>query len=836
MTELFLLSYLLAPALMLACCLGGGLLIRRATGGTLPAVCVLPLGYAAMVATGAFLTTWDATAELAGPAFVLLGLAGLVVERRHLHVSLRPAARWAWAAGAAASAYAVVIAPALLSGRATFTGYGRIVDIAHQFDFAQYLVTEGRVRPTARDTSYLEVVTKTLDIGYPGGAQSTFGGFASVLATDLAWVYQSFLALSAAMTALAVFALLRGAVRSPAMRALAGGVAAQANVTIGYGLVGGFKELVSAALLVLTAALVREAVLRSPSARSMLAVAVAAAGCFAALNLTVVPWLGLLLIGGLVVAVTRTGLTPRRAWLRPLGAWAAMAAMLLILAAPTVWQAVKLAPVASQAEGADRTVIADLGNMSEPLPVRAAAGVWISGDYRSASLGDTPLTTIVIAVVLACALIGVAASLRRRDWTLPLLGAATAVALAYFALRTGPWIQLKAIALSGPVTLALAFAGAAALGRATRGARVGSLAAWALTVIIGVGVLAGNANAYHDITLAPTERLRDLERIGERFAGQGPALYPAFEEYAEYFLRRSDAIGTVNTAGEGPLAPLAYRPQAAAQAGVEAADGRTRQAWDLDDFEPAYLQQFRVLVMRRGPHQSRAPANFRLAQRSRFHDVWLRQGPPRPQLVHVALPGWGPAGVQADCDELQRRAQRTGADAQVAYALAPRTSAADLGALGHSATWRKEPGSVVPYGPGWAQGTLELPEQGRYRLWIAGPTQRQLRVEIDGRQVATVQDAWSYPRQWNLLGEVEMAGGRHTVRVEREAGSLAPGDGAGGTAVGPVVLELLDGRRGEVRRAPAGGAGRLCRQAEDLDWIELLPEERPGARQVALRP
>ncbi|HEV2770902.1 MAG TPA: hypothetical protein VGV40_12015, partial [Solirubrobacteraceae bacterium] len=369
-----------------------------------------------------------------------------------------------------------------------------------------------------------------------------------------------------------------------------------------------------------------------------------------------------------------------------------------------------------------------------------------------------------------------------------------------------------------------------------RGARVGSLAAWALTVVVSVGVLAGNANAYHDITLAPTERLRDLERIGERFAGRGPALYPAFEEYAEYFLRRSDAIGLVNTAGEGPLAPLAYRPQAAAQAGVEAAGGRARQAWDLDDFEPAYLQQFRVLVLRRGPDASRPPATFRLARRTRFHDVWWRPGPPRPPPMHVALPGWDAAGVQADCDELQRRAVRIGAQARVAYAPAPRTSAADLGALGHSATWRKEPGSVVPYGPGWAQGALDLPEQGRYRLWLAGPTQRPLRVDIDGRQVATVQDAWSYPRQWNPLGEVDMAGGRHTVRVEREAGSLAPGDGAGGMAVGPVVLELLDGRRGEVRHAPADAAGRLCRRAKDLDWIELLPADRAGALPVALEP
>jgi len=39
-----------------------------------------------------------------------------------------------------------------------------------------------------------------------------------------------------------------------------------------------------------------------------------------------------------------------------------------------------------------RTVLADLGNLAEPMPVVAAAGVWLTRDYRFTSTGKGPVT------------------------------------------------------------------------------------------------------------------------------------------------------------------------------------------------------------------------------------------------------------------------------------------------------------------------------------------------------------------------------------------------------------------------------------------------------------
>ena len=149
------------------------------------------------------------------------------------------------------------------------------------------------------------------------------------------------------------------------------------------------------------------------------------------------------------------------------------------------------------------------------------------------------------------ALVGLAWAAYKRDRGLLFVGIASAVALLYFTQRTGPWIQLKAICVVGPVALALAFAGVAAIRGVGRFGQFPKAASWIAAGVLTAVVLAGNAMAFHDISLAPTDRMRDLERVGDKFAGQGPTLYPAHEEYAEYFLRKADGSAYVNPASEG---------------------------------------------------------------------------------------------------------------------------------------------------------------------------------------------------------------------------------------------------------------------------------------------
>src|SRR5205085_2326691 len=193
-----------------------------------------------------------------------------------------------------------------------------------------------------------------------------------------------------------------------------------------------------------------------------------------------------------------------------------------------------------------------LGNLAAPVPDWSSAGVWLTSDYRY-PLVHTTATHAFDIVVIVLAVVGIGAALRLRRWPLALLGVATPLALYYWIEHTGAWIQLKAFCVTAVIALTLAFAGAGALSELS--GRWTSLLGWAAAAVVAGVVLYGNARIYHDTSLAPAARYHDLAAIGKRYAGQGPALFPAFDEYSEYFLREEHATDLVNPAyGRLPLA------------------------------------------------------------------------------------------------------------------------------------------------------------------------------------------------------------------------------------------------------------------------------------------
>ena len=114
---------------------------------------------------------------------------------------------------------------------------------------------------------------------------------------------------------------------------------------------------------------------------------------------------------------------------------------------------------------------------------------------------------------------------------------ATAVVGALvFLVSAGPWIEAKALATASPVVLVLALVGGATLvesGRRIEGALV-------LAALVG-GVAWSNALASGDAHLAPRAQLAELEAIGHRYAGEGPALMTEYQPYGvRHFLRRLD--------------------------------------------------------------------------------------------------------------------------------------------------------------------------------------------------------------------------------------------------------------------------------------------------------
>lgn len=805
MIGVFLLAWVVFGALMLVLSAGAGLLVRRLAGpAAVPVVLVLPLGLASFVVLAGLLCYFAPLAPLAAPACALLGVVGLIAGRRQLGSARHLKGSALWALVAALGAWLVIAAPVLFTGKPGFTGYARIVDTSYEFDLAAHFAHTGRSIPGTISSAYQAVIAKYLGSGYPGGGQWTLGALSNLMPVDLSWLYQPFLAFLTAMCALSLYSLLGRLIESRPLRALGALVAAQPNVLVAYVLGGGIKELSTICFLLLTAATLAAVLPRLEPGRRAIPATIALAATVASFSLTTLPWIGVLGVGTCLTVIAL-----QRQRVRALAGSAQIALGAIVLSAPTLAAALKLLPVVSGSGPVD------LGNLSTPVPAITAAGVWIGGDIRYTQYAHRTPSEALAIVVLVMAACGVAFAVRRRAWAVVWLGAAGAVALYYVAHRYGPWIQFKADCISSPIALLLAFAGVGALVRVRRLRPVGLLAG----VAIAAGVLAGNALLYHDTSLAPYERLHNLEYIGQRFAGQGPTLTPDFEEYAEYYLRDADQTSMVT----GPT--LGLRP------GVNrAAEPGGIFAYDLNEFAPSWIESFRTIVMRRDPLASRPPSNYRLAYLSDYYEVWQRTAPASTVYAHLAVTdGPGHASADADaavCADAMRSAHKAGPHARIAYMPAPshyiQFDSSDMvlrGGLSNGG------GAIIGIGAGSAVREQRVPLAGRYDLYMGGSIGRPVSVIVDGRQVA--QDAYqeSYPYQWLLIGSVWLSRGTHRIEITRGGFGLHPGNGDGidgfNRTIGPLDLMPAQPAVPSVRYSSVSQFGRTCRSLS-LRWIEVV--------------
>jgi hypothetical protein len=812
----FLFAWVVFPLAMIVLCLGAGLALRRVSGASaLPLVLVLPAGLAVLVVLCGLLCYFKGTAQLAGPACAVVGVGGLLVGRAALGEirarGLGGVDRWALVAGL--GAWAVFAAPIVLSGKPGFTGYAHIVDISYELDLSAHFAHAGRATdPTVASSAYQTVLNKYLASGYPGGGPWTLGALSNLTPIDLSWLYQPFLAFVAAMSSLSMYRLLAGVVPSRGVRALGAFIASQANVLAAYGMTGGIKELCTSSFLLLSAALFAEAFPRMRPGRGVVAIPVALAATLASLSLTTLPWLGVLAVG-----VALTAIAFGRARLAAFVAGLQMAASFVVLSLPTLAAGLKLLPVVSGSGPVD------LGNLSQAMPAIASAGVWISGDYRFPQYAHRGLSEAIAVLVLVLAAIGLVHAIRRRAWSVAWLGAAGAIALYYVAHRYGPWIQFKADCISSPIALLLAFAGVGQLmrvGRRLRSARprLGRVSLVALpalpAAVVVFGVLAGSALLYHNTTLAPYERLHNLEAIGGRFAGQGPTLTPDFEEYAEYYLRDDDQTSMVN----GPTLGV--------RVGVnrEAEPGGIFE-YDLDEFSLSWLEGFHTIVMRRDPLSSRPPSNYRLVYLSRWYEVWQRSSPASGVRVHLVAP----SGTHraAFCAGVRTAARGAGAAAQIAYTTPPSGyRQLDSSDMKLTRSFLPEGGPIHAVGRGRATGEAVITRAGAYELFLGGSIGRPVDVRIDGRRVGGVAYQISYPDQWVLIGLQRLTAGRHRVELTRGGFSFHAGNGNGedglNRTIGPLDIVPAGGDIATVHYASSNAFQQVCRSSQPLRWVEVV--------------
>ena len=452
----------------------------------------------------------------------------------------------------------------------------------------------------------------------------------------------------------------------------------------------------------------------------------------------------------------------------------------VLLAVPAIVAAVEWLPKVSGFRSED-----ELANLFQPLSELQAFGIWLVGDFRVRP-DDAAPTYVLIALVIAAGIVGVWWAWRRRAWELPTYVAIVGLGSGAVVLVSSPWVGAKAIAMASPAFLAAALAGCAAL--LGLGRRVEAVVA---AIAITGGVLWSNALAYNEVSLAPREQLHELETIGRDFAGQGPALMTNYEPYgARHFLRRSDPEGASELRRR--VVPL--------RVGGELEKGESA---DIDRFQLDGILDYRTLVLRRGPAASRPPSIYRLVRSGRYYEVWQRPEPRGPTIVeHLSLGNETQAAAVPRCADVLRLAREAGPSGSLATTARPRAIPV-----------------VTPSLTGTASARIAVPEEGRYRAWLAGDWFGNSSVTVDGREVGAKRAELNWPGVYTDLGAVELAAGRHDVDLAYDTDGLHPGSGGPPFSFGPLTLSREDARE-PVQTISPSDARTLC--GKRLDWIEAV--------------
>ncbi len=786
-------AWIVFPLLLLVVCIGFGLLTEALAGRRLPGTLLAPLGMASLTVVGLATTASSTTASWTAPLAAVLALAGFVLAalgRRNL----RPDP---WPTVVAFAVFAAFAAPVVLSGEPTFAGYIKLDDTATWFAITDRLMEHGRDISSLPPSSYEATLAFNLAGWYPVGAFIPFGVGAKLFGQELAWVFQPYLALLASFTALTLWQLGERVRASVALRAAAVFLAAQAATIFAYAMWGGIKELATAALIGLIAALAPQAVEDElPSFRSMLPLAVGAAALAGIVSFGAGPWLLGLLGATALLLLARWGWEGLWASSWRFALWLVPLIVVGLLGHPLLPESTKFLLSAST----------DLGNLAGPISPAHLLGIWPAHDFREETTIPF-LAGALMAVVAMAALVGGWASLRERDPGLVVALGGAAIGCASIAIFGSAWVAAKSYAIVSPFALLFAFAGLAFLARS--GARAAAVIA---ALLLGAGVIWSNALGYGGVSLGPRQQLGELEAIGKRFAGVEPALMTEYQPYGvRHFLR--------DMAPEG--ASELRRREVALSDGTTLEKGESA---DIDRISLAAVLTYDALVLRRSPAASRPPSPYRLAWRGRFYDVWIKRPRSPVPLDHLALgTEVDPASVPrcADVLRLARRARAVGGELVASDTLEP--LAMPLGEASRSGGLvpsRVGTTYLDPQGAGEFELEASVPSSGRYEIWLGGSLRPKATLSVGGSELGSLRQQLNAPGTYLDFGALELRRGAHAFAVSVGGPDLDPGSAGSDGLLGPLVVSRPDDNP-PLRHFLPDRARRLC--GRSWDWIEAVP-------------
>lgn len=795
---MLLATALVYPCLLVVLCAGAGLLVDRVSGRFLPGPLLLPVGAAALIALSQLSTYGHSLAPATPYALALVAAAGFLLERGRVGELRDPRSAPALQALLLILiAYLAGMAPVLAAGRSSFSSFMALSDSAVHMMGADYLIRHGQdYAHLDLANSYGRFVSAYYGAGYPSGADTFFGASAKLLGLPLIWAFQPFNAFGLAIATGPAWLIARRMGLPGGWAGLAALSAVLGALVYGYELVGSVKEMLALAMILPLGALASlpERWLEGPATRAIPFALLVAAG-LGALGVAFGVWaLAAALVPAVVLAARLHGGTPRRGWRGVLGVVAIGGAVMGLCALPT-WT--RLSSSLRVAQNIAST--SNAGNLLRPLRAIQLFGVWLRGSYKQAPAGTAlTLTHVLALVVLALAALGAVWLLRRRSFALA--GWLAAVLLAFLLVRESvtAWGAAKALVLSSPAVVLLAWGGVAALRSL---GRTGTVGAGLLALAILAGVAASDALQYHSANLAPTARYEELAKIDERFAGHGPALFTDFDEYALYELRDLDVGGP----------DFVYPPPALA--GVARGYG-----WpvELDAVLPRALAHYPLIVTRRDPLASRPPAAYRLVWEGARYQVWRRVEGARPALAHLALSG-SPASQCRRIGQLASRAPQ----GTLTAARAPELVQVSLRSASRPRGWGRQRAGLAMKLPGTLVARVVLPAGGDWEVWLRGQFMPRVRLALDGRMLARIGGELSgnslVPDVVGPVG-VRLAPGTHTLSVTREGSTLAPGDGGWAVLDGIALSRAGDATDG-LRAVPVSAWRGLC--GRRYRWVEM---------------
>jgi hypothetical protein len=826
---MFALATLLYPCVLALLCLGAGLLVDRASGGFLPVVLLAVIGAAVLIGVSQLTTLSVFAAPITPYVLALLALAGFAVGHGRVVTVLRALRtggwrRFGWQLAVPILAYVCALAPVLFSGRASFSSYGVLSDSAFHMLGADFLIRHGQ------DFSHLDLrnspgryLNAYYNTSYPSGADTLFGGSAFLAHVPLIWAFQPFNAFMLALATGPAWALVRRIGLSGWMAALATLTITLPALVYGYELIASVKEISSLPMILALGALVvlHPRWLHGPPLGAAPFALVAAAG-LSALGIAFAAWvLAALIVLVAIVARNMASGDSASDWSSARGLLLLTAIGLLVAFVAALGTWLDLSGSLQVAKNIAST--SNPGNLQTPLRSVQILGTWMVSSYKHVPHGGRLDASYALALVaLVAAVLGavyLVASLRAHA-----LAAWLALTLAVWLGLTAygtTWANGKALMLTSPLVILLAWSGVAALRAfaASRSAsrpdpRVGSrprsrpvlqsTAHWAaalLALALVSGVAVSDAIQYHGSNLAPTARYEELASLNTRFAGRGPALFTDYDEYSLYLLRDLDVGGP----------GFMYPPPAITQTEGSPAD--------LDRVSPAALRSYPLIVTRRDPTAVRPPAAYRLLFAGTYYEVWGRRSGAPAALAHVG-------GQAIECSRVAGLGQLAKTHgARLISARPPTVVRIDVVHASHPA-WAESRLGLLMSRPGHLTATFVLPHTGVWDLWLQGEIMPPVAVSVDGRFLSSISGQLTGvatdPDTMAPL-RVLLAAGRHRVTIVRgKSNPLAPGSGGSAILDSIFLTPVGSGSQATLHFTPTDQWRSLC--GRQLDWVEVVPK------------